>query len=121
MITPGLKFYCYPLSLLDPQPGLERTPSMYGHGDVEFTPTPNRLYTICKDGSVQAFHEPEAKIGWTVFETDDGWAYNITQVGFTPKRCLVSYHSRTDDYSRHAAIYEDEEGGDPEVTSDLRM
>jgi hypothetical protein len=94
----------------------------------------NRLYVVCADGSVQDAYDPEYPIGWEILETDDGWAYRITQVGFEPRRCMVTYHSRIESppqggkqvgthvfvsYSREAAIYEEAEDGEPEVTSNI--
>jgi hypothetical protein len=130
-IRPGLKFYCTPLPTT--QSVLMRTPSTYGYGSsLELRPRPNVLYVICADGSVQAAHDPEIPIGWCVFENENGWFYQITQVGFEPVSCILTYHSSVAEpplgekqvgtsvqvcYSRDAAIFESEENGEPEVTS----
>jgi hypothetical protein len=136
MFSPGLQFYCSPLTCLNgPEQGLCRTPSTYSYGNsLELAPVPNRLYVVCNDGSVQDAYDPEYPIGWEILESENGWAYRITQVGFEPRRCMVSYHSRVESppqggkqvgthvfvsYSREAAIYEEAEDGEPEVTSSI--
>jgi hypothetical protein len=137
-LTPGLQFYAEVISCLAPDvPTLRRTPSTYSYGaNLELAPRPNDLYVVCQDGSVQSVWEPDRPIGWEIFETENGWSYRVTQVGFEPRPCLVRYHSRAEEirpggrgvgtcvllapletYSRFAAIYEDAEEGEPEVTS----
>jgi hypothetical protein len=127
-LYPGLQFYAEVISCLGPaMPTLRRTPSTYSFGDtLELAPRPNDLYVVCQDGSVQSVWEPDRLIGWEIFETENGWSYRVTQVGFEPRPCLVRYHSRAEEIrpgghgvgnSRFAAIYEDGEEGEPEVTS----
>ena len=144
-LYPGVQFYAEVISADRPL-GLCRTPSTYGHGSkLELAPRHNDLYVICADGSVQSVWEPDRPIGWEVFESETGWSYCVTQVGFEPQPCLVRYHSRTEAipsgggsdarpvpletlpdgeveslgmaFSRHAAIYESAEEGEPEVSS----
>ena len=152
-IYPGLQFYAEVIATAGPAPTLYRTPSTYGHGNaLELAPRPNDLYVVCQDGSVQSVWEPDRAIGWEIFESETGWSYRVTQVGFEPQPCLVRYHSRAVEirpggrvvgscvfvakciqplesepngeipklsvaFSSHAAIYEADEEGEPEVTS----
>ena len=121
-LAPGIQFYAEVISCLGPaMPTLRRTPSTYSFGDtLEMAPRPNDLYVVCQDGSVQSVWEPDRPIGWEIFETENGWSYRVTQVGFEPRPCLVRYHSRAEEIrpgghgvgnSRFAAIYEDGEEG----------
>ena len=152
-IYPGLQFYAEVMATAGPAPTLCRTPSTYGHGNhLELAPCRNDLYVICADGSVESVWDPARPIGWELLESENGWSYRVTQVGFEPRPCIVSYHSRAVEirpggrgvgscvfvakciqpleskpngeipelsvaFSRHAAIYEAEEEGEPEVTS----
>jgi len=134
-IYPGLQFYCYALDCMDPQKGLCRTPSTYSYGsNLELSPVQNKLYVICADGSVQDAHNPDTPIGWELSESISGWYYRVTQVGFEPKRCLVSYRSRVENppvggkrvgtevqvcFSQEAAVHESDDCGEPEVTSSI--
>ena len=71
MASPGLQFYCEPLSFSST--GLYRTPSTYSYGNrLELCPTANRLYVICADGSVQDANDSNSPIGWELFETSEG-------------------------------------------------
>jgi len=129
-IYPGVQFYAEGISV-DCPVGLSRTPSTYGYGSrLELAPRRNDLYVMCADGSVQSVWEPDRPIGWELHETPNGWSYCVSQVGFEPKPCIVRYHSRAEiipmggeipelsiDFSRHAAIYESPDEGEPEVTS----
>jgi len=153
-IYPGLQFYAEVMATADPPPTLCRTPSTYSYGDrLELAPRRNDLYVICADGSVQSVHEPDRPIGWELLESEYGWSYRVTQVGFDPQPCLVEGHSRAEvirpggrgvgsrvfvatriepleskpngeipelsmAFSRQAAIYETEDDGEPEVTSE---
>ena len=127
-LTPGLQFYAEVISCLAPDvPTLRRTASTYGYGDaLELAPRHNDLYVVCQDGSVQSVWEPDRPIGWEIFESETGWSYRVTQVGFEPQPCLVRYHSQAEEIrlggcgvasSRLGAIHEDDEEGEPEVTS----
>ena len=93
-LYPGVQFYA---EVIADTHTLRRTPSTYSYGNrLELVPRRNDLYVICADGSVQSVWESERPIGWEVFETENGWAYRITQVGFEPQPCLVRFHSRAD-------------------------
>ena len=133
MASPGLKFFAEAIEpLYPPGPGLYRTVSTYQYGDrLECQPKMNELYIVCRDGSIQSVYEPDTPIGWELIESPTGYFYRVTQVGFTPKKCLVRYHSRDPApptgkgsigsvvrfYSCEAAIHEQADDGEPEVTS----
>lgn len=130
-IYPGLVFYTDACTA--DKVGLVRTPSTYQYGDsLELCPVRSELYIICKDGTVQSVKEPERPIGWEVGESETGWVWRVTQVGHTPEPCVVRFHSRAEPppgrgkigsmviaYSREAAIYETDDDGEPEVTSNI--
>jgi len=137
-IYPGLQFYAEVIPVATDNT-LRRTPSTYSYGNsLELAPNRNDLYVICADGSVESVWDPARPIGWELFEDANKWFYRISQVGFEPQDCLVRFHSRAVEirpggrgvgtrvlvarnleraFSRHAAIYEAEEEGEPEVTS----
>jgi len=133
---PGLKFFAEALEpLYPPGPGLYRTVSTYQYGDrLQCQPKLNELYVVCQDGSIQSVYEPDTPIGWELIESGNEYFYRMTQVGFTPKKCLVRYHSRDPEppmgnapvgsvvrcYSSEAAIHEQEDAGETEVTSQLK-
>jgi len=135
-MSPGLKFFAEAIDpLYPPGPGLYRTVSTYGMGDrLECQPKQNELYIVCQDGSIQSVYDPEQPIGWELIKNCNDYFYRVTQVGFMPKKCLVRYHSREPEpplgaksigstvrcYSREAAIYEQQDDGEPEVTSALK-
>lgn len=129
----GLKFFAQAIEpLYPPGPGLYRTVSTYQYGDrLECQPKINELYIVCQDGSIQSVYEPDTPIGWELIKTGTDYFYRVTQVGFTPKKCMVRYHSREPEpplgnravgsaiqiYSCEAGIYEQEDTGEPEVSS----
>ena len=135
-MSPGLKFFAEAIEpLYPPGPGLYRTVSTYQYGGrLECQPKQNELYIVCRDGSIQSVYEPDVPIGWELIENGSEYFYRVTQVGFTPKKCLVRYHSRDPDppagkgsigsvvrfYSCEAAIHEHQDDGEPEVTSALK-
>lgn len=134
-MVPGLKFFAEAIEpLYPPGPGLYRTVSTYQYGDrLECQPKMNELYIVCRDGSIKSVYDPEQPIGWELIENGNEYFYRVTQVGFMPKKCLVRFHSRDPEppvggesvgstvrcYSREAAIYDQEDDGEPEVTSAL--
>jgi len=134
--NPGLKFFAEAIEpLYPPGPGLYRTVSTYQYGDrLECQPKLNELYVVCRDGSIQSVYDPTTPIGWELIESGMKYFYRVTQFGFTPKKCLVRYHSRDPDppkgagsvgnvvkfYSCDANIYEEADSGEPEVTSALK-
>lgn len=95
--TPGLQFYADEIAPLHPPAGLQPTMSTYGLWNLEGSPKRNELYVVCKDGSIQSLHEPSRPIGWELIEDGDEWWYRVTQMNHQPKRCMVRFHSRTDD------------------------
>jgi hypothetical protein len=131
-MEPGTRFYCYGIQGL-PCEGLTRTVSTYSYGDsLEIHPENNRLYVVCADGSIQDAHDPSRPIGWELIIDETKCFYRITQQGFEPLECSVRLYSTgpappggkrigsiVKQYSRHAAIYEPEDDGEPEVTSSI--
>jgi hypothetical protein len=85
MATPGLQFYA---DQIDPT---------YCILDLEGGPQCNELYVVCKDGSIQSVNEPNRPIGWELIEDGDEFWYRVTHMNHPRKRCIVRYHSRTED------------------------
>lgn len=82
LVWPGLQFYAEPM-------GVSRfniTPGM---------PTPNELYVICRDGSVQSVWNPESPVEWTLFEIDDEFFFSAPSGPAFP--CFVRYHATSED------------------------
>jgi hypothetical protein len=141
-MSPGLKFFADARESLYSGVGLCPTMSTYGMLDLEGAPLRNELYVVCKDGSIQSVYSPNRPIGWELIEEGDEWYYRVTQMNHTPKRCIVHFHSRTDDPPKgrgrigsvvmacrwcvqdepQDACIEDTylDDGEPEVTSKLR-
>jgi len=134
VLEPGLVFQCYPEFEFQDLDTLTRTHSTYQYGQNLETYPCDDYYVICKDGSVQSMDSPEKPIGWELISKNDEWYYRITQFGFEPKKLVIvdmNYTSYIPEgrgtigtkvevaYSRQAAIYEDEDSGEPEVTSKL--
>jgi len=132
--TPGLVFYAEQIDPLHPPTGLYPTMSSYGLLNLEGGPKRNELYVVCKDGSIQSFHEPSRPIGWELIEDGDEFWYRVTQMNHPRKRCAVRYHSRVEDppaghgrigsvvtieRPQNAEVTEQEEEGE-EVTSQLK-
>lgn len=96
-MRPGLMFTAFPLPYAPPT-RLEPTMSTYCFGDrLESGPKKNDIYVVCQDGSIKARDEPDRPIGWELLETDDGWAYRITQVNHKPKPLAVSFYGWADE------------------------
>jgi hypothetical protein len=133
MAAPGLLFCVLETQSVAENPNvLCRTPSTYYWGDkLELATVTDCLYVICKDGSVQNAEDPEVPIGWELLKTETGWAYRISQYGFDPQPCTIQVRSSGQVpeggrgignkivFSRYADICEEEDEGEPEVTSEF--
>lgn len=91
-IKPGLLFQAGVI----PEPsrgGLEPTMSTYQYGDrLEGQPRPNTTYVVCKDWSVQDYHDPTRPIGWEILEDEKGWYYRVTE----PKPVALYFRGMAD-------------------------
>jgi hypothetical protein len=146
-IYPGVQFYAEVISGDCPQALCRTPSTYSYGSRLELAPRRNALYVMCADGSVESVWEPDRPIGWELHETPNGWSCRISQVGFAPVPCLVRYHSKavdirpgshgvgsmvmlalesrpdgeipelSIDFSRHAAIYDSPDEGEPEATS----
>jgi len=109
-MRPGLQFYCFP----------SKTP-YEAEGRLELVPKKNELYVICTDGTVQAVNDPDRHIGWEVYAKGAGWEWRSW--GTEPEPCMVSFHSTVPDppvgRSLIGTIDEEQEEGEPEVTSNI--
>jgi hypothetical protein len=63
-MEPGTRFYCYGPACRSSEVN---------------KPMENKLYVVCKDGSIQDPYNPKAHIGW-----------DLSRVG----ECFVSFHSK---------------------------
>lgn len=95
-IKPGLLFQAGVI----PEPsrgGLEPTMSTYQYGDrLEGQPRPNTTYVVCKDWSVQDYHDPTRPIGWEILEDEKGWYYRVTQMNHKPKPVALYFRGVAD-------------------------
>ena len=91
--------------------------SHYGAKYEEF-PTRNETYIVCRDGTIQARHDPERCILWNLVDEDDGWSDgqgNPLMVGFVGWETDVPEGRGSD--STNAFIIEFDDDGEPEVSS----
>lgn len=132
MAQPGdIVMFEFPMPLAAPSSGLTRTPSTYGHINLELLPVPGDMYVVCYDGRFRHWPVDDMPIGWE-FSIVYGvpWV-RIAQYGFVAVEVRMRTIGRTDsppekagtvgttiEFSREAAIHEDDiEAGEEEVTS----
>jgi hypothetical protein len=109
LIRPGLLFKAEPMTRV--------SSSHYGAKYEEF-PTRNETYIVCRDGTIQARHDPERCILWSLIEEDDGLSDgqgNPLMVGFVGWETDIPAGRGSD--SVNAFIIDFADDGEPEVSS----
>lgn len=112
--------------------GLARTPSTYGHVNLELFPVPGDMYVVCYDGGFRHWPIDDMPIGWEFSIVYGVPRVRIAQYGFAAVEVRMRTIGRTDSppektdtigtsiefYSRAAAIHDEDdiEAGE-EVTS----
>jgi hypothetical protein len=91
--------------------------SHYG-SKYEEVPVRNETYIVCRDGTIQARHDPERCILWNLIEEDDGWSDsqgNPLMVSFVGWETSVPEGRGSE--SADAFIIDFADDGEPEVSS----
>ena len=91
--------------------------SHYG-AKYEEVPVRNETYIVCQDGTIQARHDPERCIMWSLIEEGDGWSDghgNPLMVGFVGWETDIPEGRGSD--SADAFIIDFSDDGEPEVSS----
>jgi hypothetical protein len=99
------------------EPAFHVSSSHYGAKYEEF-PMRNETYIVCQDGTIQARHDPERCILWSLIEEVDGWSDgdgNPLMVGFVEWEPNPPVGRGSD--SRNAFIIDFDDDGEPEVSS----
>lgn len=109
---PGLVFKAEPIT---------RVYSSNNGSKYETYPHRNETYIVCKDGTVQARHDPERNIAWELIENEkEGWSYGHNKpllVFFVGWETDIPEGHGSDVTSTNACIEEGESEGEEEVTS----
>jgi len=106
---PGLVFKAEPMARM--------SSSHYGAKYEEF-PVRNETYIVCRDGTIQARHDPERCILWELNEDENGWSDeqgDPLMVSFVGWETDVPEGRGSD--SCDAFIIDFAEDGEPEVSS----
>jgi len=106
---PGLVFMAEPMTRM--------ISSHYGAKYEEF-PVRNETYIVCRDGTIQAHHDPERCILWNIIEEDEGWTDERGRpmmVSFVAWASDIPEGRGTD--STNAFIIDFADDGEPEVSS----
>jgi hypothetical protein len=106
---PGLVFKAEPMTHM--------SSSHYGAKYEEF-PMRNETYIVCRDGTIQARHDPERCILWSLIEEENGWSDgegNPLMVGFVGWETDIPEGRGSD--SVNAFIIDFSDDGEPEVYS----
>jgi hypothetical protein len=106
---PGLVFTAEPMTRVNS--------SHYG-AKYEEVPVRNETYIVCQDGTIQARHDPERCIMWSLIEEGDGWSDghgNHLMVGFVGWETDIPEGRGSD--SADAFIIDFSDDGEPEVSS----
>ena len=107
---PGLVFKAEPMVRVNS--------SHYGAKYEEF-PVRNETYIVCRDGTIQAMHDPERCILWDLIEEEDGWSdgqRNQLMVSFVGWEESPPVGRGAD--SVNAFIIDFADDGEPEVSSE---
>lgn len=91
--------------------------SHYG-AKYEEVPVRNETYIVCRDGTIQARHDPQRCILWSLIEEDDGWSDgkgNPLMVSFVGWETDIPEGRWSD--SGDAFIIDFADDGEPEVSS----
>jgi hypothetical protein len=130
MAQPGDIVMFEPLAAPPLTSGLTRTPSTYGHINLELLPVPGDMYVVCYDGRFRHWPVDDMPIGWEFSIMYGVPQIRIAQYGFDPVEVRMRTIGRTDSppekagtvgttiefYSQAATIHECEDSGE-EVTS----
>jgi hypothetical protein len=109
LIRPGLVFKAEPMAHV--------SSSHYGAKYEEF-PTRNETYVVCRDGTIQARHDPERCILWNLVDEEYGWSDgqgNPLMVSFVAWASDIPAGRGSD--SVNAFIIDFADDGEPEVSS----
>jgi hypothetical protein len=129
MAQPGDIVMFEPLAA--PSSGLTRTPSTYGHINLELLPVPGDMYVVCYDGLFRHWPVDDVPIGWEFSIVHGVPRVRIAQYGFSAVEVRMRTIGRTDSppekagtvgttiefYSQAAAIHENDIEAGEEVTS----
>jgi hypothetical protein len=106
---PGLVFTAEPLI---------RCVTSHNGSKYEEFPVRNETYIVCRDGTIQARHDPERCILWNLIEEDNGWT---DEKGRPLMVSFVAWEANPPDGdgsdSRNAFIIDFDDDGEPEVSS----
>jgi hypothetical protein len=131
MAQPGdIVMFEFPTPLAAQSSGLTRTPSTYGHINLELLPVPGDMYVVCYDGRFRHWPVDDVPIGWEFSIMYGVPQIRIAQYGFDPVEIRMRTIGRTDsppekactvgttiEFSHEAVIHECEDSGEDEVTS----
>jgi len=107
---PGLVFMA--------EPATRVSSSHYG-AKYEEVPVRNETYIVCRDGTIQARHDPERCILWNLEEHEDGWSDgngNDLMVGFVRWDDDIPDGRGSDSTNAFIIEFSDDEN-EPEVSS----
>jgi hypothetical protein len=106
---PGLVFMAEPLT---------RCVSSHNGSKYEEFPVRNETYIVCRDGTIQAHHDPERCILWNIIEEDEGWTDERGRpmmVSFVAWASDIPAGRGSDSVNAFIIDFADE--GEPEVSS----